>query len=87
VVEVISKGAAQSWQMDNRAATMIEGKFDFGFAVDWMRKDLDIVLDEARNNGALLPMTALVESFYARLQQRGCGRWDNSALIDLLRNP
>jgi 3-hydroxyisobutyrate dehydrogenase len=87
VVEVISKGAAQSWQMDNRAATMLDGKFDFGFAVDWMRKDLGICLAEARRNGATLPVTALVDQFYARLQARGGGRWDTSSLFDLLRKP
>jgi len=85
VVDVISKGAAQSWQMDNRAMTMLEDRFDFGFAVDWMRKDLAIVIEEARQNGALLPATALIEQFYAQLQGRGGGRWDNSALIRLLR--
>ena len=71
VLEVIGKGAAQSWQMDNRGATMIDGKFDFGFAVDWMRKDLGLVLDEARRNGARLPVTALVDQFYADVQARG----------------
>ena len=71
VLEVIGKGAAQSWQMDNRGPTMIEGKFDFGFAVDWMRKDLGIVLEEARRNGARLPVTALVDQFYADLQAQG----------------
>ena len=81
VVDVISKGAAQSWQMDNRAATMIEGKFDFGFAVDWMRKDLGYVLGEARENGAQLPVTALVDQFYAEVQALGGGRWDTSSLI------
>lgn len=81
VVDVISKGAAQSWQMDNRATTMIDGKFDYGFAVDWMRKDLDYVLGEARNNGANLPVTALVDQFYARVQAMGGGRWDTSSLI------
>jgi 3-hydroxyisobutyrate dehydrogenase-like beta-hydroxyacid dehydrogenase len=86
VVEVISKGAAQSWQMDNRAATMIEDRFDFGFAVDWMRKDLEICLDEARRNGATLPMAALVDQFYAEIQRRGGGRWDTSSLIRLLRS-
>jgi len=85
VVEVISQGAAQSWQMDNRAETMIEGRFDFGFAVDWMRKDLGICLAEARRNGALLPVTALVDQFYAEIQQKGGGRWDTSSLIRLLR--
>lgn len=84
VVEVISKGAAQSWQMDNRAITMIEDRFDFGFAVDWMHKDLCIVLDEARKIGAQVPGTALIEGFYARLKARGEGRLDNTALIRLL---
>jgi 3-hydroxyisobutyrate dehydrogenase len=83
-VEVISQGAAQSWQMDNRAATMLEGRFDFGFAVDWMRKDLGIALDEARRNGSRLPLTALVDQFYAELQARGSGRLDTSSLIELL---
>ena len=82
VVEVISKGAAQSWQMENRFKTMIAGKFDFGFAVDWMRKDLSICLDEARRNGAQLPVAALVDQFYADVQQRlGGARWDTSSLI------
>lgn len=85
VIDVIGKGAAQSWQMDNRAKTMCAGKFDFGFAVDWMRKDLRICLDEARRNGARLPVTALVDQFYAAVQARGGGRWDTSSLIDLLR--
>jgi 3-hydroxyisobutyrate dehydrogenase len=84
VVEVISKGAAQSWQMENRASTMSAGKLDFGFAVDWMRKDLSICLAEARRNGADLPVTALVDQFYARLQKMGGGRWDTSSLIALL---
>ncbi len=87
VVEVISKGAAQSWQMENRAPTMIAGKFDFGFAVDWMRKDLAICLAEARRNKSALPVTALVDQFYQRVQERGGGRWDTSALIHLLANP
>ncbi|HLJ63188.1 MAG TPA: NAD(P)-dependent oxidoreductase [Stellaceae bacterium] len=86
-VEVISKGAAQSWQMENRAATMIEGKFDFGFAVNWMRKDLAICLEEARRNRAALPVSALVDQFYARIEARGGGRWDTSSLIDLLVKP
>ena len=86
VVEVISKGAAQSWQMDNRSKTMIAGEFDFGFAVDWMRKDLGLVLDESRRNGARLPATALIDQFYAELQNRGGGRWDTSSLIRLLNN-
>jgi len=84
VVDVIAKGAAQSWQMDNRASTMIEGQFDFGFAVDWMRKDLGYVLSEARNNGAHLPVTALVDQFYSEVQARGGNRWDTSSLITLL---
>jgi 3-hydroxyisobutyrate dehydrogenase len=84
VLDVIGKGAAQSWQMDNRGKTMVEGKFDFGFAVDWMRKDLGLVLDEARRNGARLPLTALVDQFYAELQVRGGGRWDTSSLIRLV---
>jgi 3-hydroxyisobutyrate dehydrogenase len=84
VVDVISKGAAQSWQMDNRHKTMIAGKFDFGFAVDWMRKDFAICLDEARRSGARLPVTALVDQFYAQVQAEGGGRWDTSSLIALL---
>jgi 3-hydroxyisobutyrate dehydrogenase-like beta-hydroxyacid dehydrogenase len=84
VVEVISKGAAQSWQMENRAATMLGGEFDFGFAVDWMRKDLRIALAEARRNGAKLPVAAVVDQLYARLQQEGHGRWDTSSLMALL---
>ena len=84
VIDVISKGAAQSWQMDNRAKTMIAGKFDFGFAVDWMRKDLGICLAEARANGATLPVTAIVDKFYEQLQRRGGGRADTSSLIRLL---
>jgi len=86
VLAVISKGAAQSWQMENRGETMVEGKFDFGFAVDWMRKDLGLVLAEARNNGARVPVTALVDQFYADLQQMGGGRWDTSSLIKRLRS-
>ncbi len=85
VVDVISKGAAQSWQMDNRSKTMIAGEFDFGFAVDWMRKDLAICLDEARRNGAHLPATALVDQFYSQVQKLGGGRWDSSSLIALLK--
>ena len=81
VIETISKGAAQSWQMENRYKTMIEGKFDFGFAVDWMRKDLAICLDEARQNGARLPVTALVDQFYSEVQAMGGKRWDTSSLI------
>ena len=84
VLEVIGKGAAQSWQMDNRGPTMIEGKFDFGFAVDWMRKDLGIALEEARRNGARLPVAALVDQFYADLQAGGAGRDDTSSLIKRL---
>ena len=84
VLAVISKGAAQSWQMDNRWQTMCEGKFDFGFAVDWMRKDLSICLAEARRNGALLPMTALIDQFFADLQLMNCGRCDTSSLIKRL---
>jgi 3-hydroxyisobutyrate dehydrogenase len=84
VLDVIGKGAAQSWQMDNRGKTMVDDKFDFGFAVDWMRKDLGLVLDEARRNGARLPATALIDQFYAELQTRGGGRWDTSSLIRLL---
>ena len=80
VLEVIGKGAAQSWQMDNRGTSMIEGRFDFGFAVDWMRKDLGLVLDEARRNGARLPVTALVDQFYADVQAAGGGRLDSSSL-------
>ena len=86
VIEVISKGAAQSWQMENRATTMVEGKFDFGFAVDWMRKDLRICVEEARNNGARLPVAALVDQFYAQVQARGGSRWDTSSLMHLLAN-
>ncbi|MEH6628685.1 MAG: NAD(P)-dependent oxidoreductase [Motiliproteus sp.] len=81
VVEVISKGAAQSWQMENRYESMIDNKFDYGFAVDWMRKDLGIVLNEARNNGAQLPVTALVDQFYADVQKMGGNRWDTSSLL------
>ena len=86
VFDVLSKGAAQSWQMDNRAQTMADGKFDFGFAVDWMRKDLGIAIDEARRNGAQLPVAALVDQFYALLQARGRGRWEFSSLITLLQD-
>ncbi len=81
VLDVISKGAAQSWQLDNRGSTMLKGEFDFGFAVDWMRKDLGLVLDEARRNGAQLPVTALVDQFYAEVQAMGGQRWDTSSLI------
>jgi 3-hydroxyisobutyrate dehydrogenase len=85
VLDVIGKGAAQSWQMDNRGKTMAAGKFDFGFAVDWMRKDLGLVLDEAKLNGARLPVTALVDQFYADVQQMGGQRWDTSSLIKRLK--
>jgi 3-hydroxyisobutyrate dehydrogenase len=85
VLDVIGKGAAQSWQMDNRGKTMVAGKFDFGFAVDWMRKDLGLVLDEAKRNGARLPVTALVDQFYADVQQMGGQRWDTSSLIKRLK--
>jgi 3-hydroxyisobutyrate dehydrogenase len=85
-MEVISKGAAQSWQLENRHQSMLEGRFDFGFAVDWMRKDLGIVLDEARRNGAQLPVTALVDQFYAEVQAAGGGRWDTSSLITRLQD-
>ena len=85
VLDVIGKGAAQSWQMDNRGKTMVADQFDFGFAVDWMRKDLGLVLDEARRNGARLPVTALVDQFYADVQQLGGQRWDTSSLIRRLR--
>jgi 3-hydroxyisobutyrate dehydrogenase/2-hydroxy-3-oxopropionate reductase len=85
VLEVISKGAAQSWQMENRGKTMIAGKFDYGFAVDWMRKDLGLVLDEAKRNGARLPVTALVDQFYADVQQAGGARYDTSSLITRLK--
>ncbi|HEX5611728.1 MAG TPA: NAD(P)-dependent oxidoreductase [Burkholderiales bacterium] len=85
VLSVISKGAAQSWQLENRWKTMVEGKFEgFGFAVDWMRKDLNIALAEAKKNGSALPLTAIIEQFYGMLHERGAGRWDNTALIDLL---
>ncbi|PWB14857.1 NAD(P)-dependent oxidoreductase [Comamonas sp. JNW] len=84
VLDVVSKGAAQSWQMENRGKTMVEGKFDFGFAVDWMRKDLGLVLDEAKRNGSRLPLTALVDQFYADVQQSGGNRWDTSSLITRL---
>jgi len=86
VVEVISKGAATSWQMENRGPTMIDDKFDFGFAVDLMRKDLRIAMEEARENGAALPLTAVIDQFYSRLQARGGGRLDTSSLIRLLRD-
>jgi len=85
VIEVISKGAAQSWQMENRYKTMIDDKFDFGFAVDWMRKDLKIAMDEAKNNGSLLPVTELVDKFYGEVQGMGGNRWDTSSLIKRFR--
>ncbi len=86
VIAVISKGAAQSWQMDNRAGTMCRGEFEFGFAVDWMRKDMRMCLEEARANGARLPVAALVDQFYAQVQARGGRRWDTSSLMHLLLN-
>ena len=85
VIEVISKGAAQSWQMENRYKTMIDDKFDFGFAVDWMRKDLKIAMDEAKNNGSLLPVTELVDKYYGEVQGMGGNRWDTSSLIKRFR--
>nr|MCU0260849.1 NAD(P)-dependent oxidoreductase [Ilumatobacteraceae bacterium] len=87
VVEVIGQGAAQSWQMDHRARTMAAGEFDFGFAVQWMRKDLGIVLGEASRNGARLPVTALVDQLYSQVVARGGARWDTSSLVDLLQRP
>ncbi|MCI0466801.1 MAG: NAD(P)-dependent oxidoreductase [Beijerinckiaceae bacterium] len=87
VISIISKGAAQSWQMENRYKSMSEGKFDFGFAVNWMRKDLALCLGEARRNGATLPVAALVDQFYAEIQKMGGGRWDTSSLIALLERP
>ena len=86
VIDVISKGAAQSWQMENRYKTMLQGKFDFGFAVDWMRKDLGICLEEARRNGANLPLAALVDQFYSEVQKMGGTRWDTSSLIARLEH-
>jgi 3-hydroxyisobutyrate dehydrogenase len=86
VLEVISKGAAQSWQMENRGKTMNQNEFNFGFAVDWMRKDLGLCLGEARRLGSRLPVTALVDQFYGQVQARGGGRWDTSSLITLLRD-
>jgi len=85
VLDVIGKGAAQSWQLDNRGKTMVEDRFDFGFAVDWMRKDLGLVLEEARRNGARLPVTALVDQFYADVQAMGGHRQDTSSLVRRLR--
>jgi 3-hydroxyisobutyrate dehydrogenase len=84
VIDTISKGAAQSWQMENRWKTMVEGRFDFGFAVDLVRKDFALAFDEARKNGAELPVTALVDQFYAEVQAMGGNRWDTSSLIALL---
>ena len=81
VIEVLSKGAAQSWQMENRHKTMIEGKFDYGFAVDWMRKDLKIAMDEAKRNNSPLPITKLIDEYYADVQKMGGQRWDTSSLI------
>jgi 3-hydroxyisobutyrate dehydrogenase len=86
VIDTISKGAAGSWQMENRWKPMREGKFEFGFAVDWMRKDLDISIDEARRNGASLPVAALVDQFYSEVQKMGGGRWDTCSLIARLEN-
>ena len=85
VIEVISKGAAQSWQMENRYQTMIDDKFDFGFAVDWMRKDLKIAMDEAKNNRSVLPVTELVDKYYGEIQEMGGNRWDTSSLIKRFR--
>jgi len=85
VIEVIGKGAAQSWQMDNRGTTMVDDKFEFGFAVDWMRKDLGLVMDECNRNGARVPTIALIDQFYADVQKMGGGRWDTSSLIKRLR--
>ena len=87
VVDVISQGAAQSWQMENRSATMARGEYEFGFAVEWMRKDLGICLAESNRNGARLPVTALVDQLYRQIEQRGGSRWDTSSLIELLRSP
>ncbi len=86
VIDVISKGAAGSWQLSNRGYTMVEDKFDFGFAVDWVRKDLGFALDEARKNGSALPVTGLIDQYYKEVQRMGGGRWDTSALIKLLRD-
>jgi 3-hydroxyisobutyrate dehydrogenase-like beta-hydroxyacid dehydrogenase len=84
VIGAISKGAAQSWQMENRWRTMVDDQFEFGFAIEWMRKDLNIALDEASRNGAVLEMTALVDSYYAEVERMGGGRWDTSSLIKRL---
>ena len=85
VIEVISKGAAQSWQMENRHKTMIEDKFDYGFAVDWMRKDLKIAMEEAKRNGSPVPITEIVDEYYADVQKMGGNRWDSSSLIARLK--
>jgi len=85
VIEVISKGAAQSWQMENRYKTMLDNKFDFGFAVDWMRKDLGIALDEAKHNGSELPITKIIDGYYGEVQKKGGKRFDTSSLITLLK--
>jgi len=85
VIEVISKGAAQSWQMENRYKTMIDDKFEFGFAVDWMRKDLKIALEEAKKNNSLLPVTEIVDKYYGEVQEMGGNRWDTSSLIRRFR--
>ncbi len=85
VIEVISKGAAQSWQMENRHKTMIENKFDYGFAVDWMRKDLKIAMDEAKKNNSPLPITKIIDEYYAEVQKMGGQRWDTSSLIKRFR--
>ena len=85
VIEVISKGAAQSWQMENRHKTMIEDKFDYGFAVDWMRKDLKIAMDEAKKNNSPLPITKIIDEYYAEVQKIGGNRWDTSSLIKRFR--
>ena len=84
VIDTISKGAAQSWQMENRYKTMVEGKFDYGFAVDWMRKDLKIAMEEAEKNGTPLPVTKIIDGYYAEIQKTGGNRWDTSSLITLL---
>ena len=85
VIEVISKGAAQSWQMENRHKTMIENKFDYGFAVDWMRKDLKIAMEEAKKNNSPLPITKIIDEYYAEVQKMGGQRWDTSSLIKRFR--
>ena len=85
VVETISKGAAQSWQMENRSKTMVSDKFDYGFAVDWMRKDLKIAMEEAKRNGSPVPITTLIDGFYSEVQKMGGNRWDSSSLIALLK--